>query len=383
MPVLAEIEKAADELRDWRRALHARPEAGFEEVETARFVADKLASWGIEVHEGIGGTGVVGVIAGSRPGRRIGLRAELDALVMAEEGDVAHRSLRADRFHGCGHDGHAVTLLGAARHLAANRDFAGKVHLIFQPAEETLNGARAMIADGLFDRFPCDEIYALHNMPGLPRGTVGVRPGAILSSCDALRVVLRGVGGHGAAPQACVDPIVAGAALVQAAQTIVSRSIDPRETAVLSFGTFQAGTAANVIPGEAELTGTLRTFSPATRDTAAARLRAICEGVARQFGCEVACEIDRRCPPTMNDPEAVRAVIAAATEVVGAGAVDGDIAPGMPSEDFSFMLERVPGAFFFLGQDGVMCHHPELDFDDAITPIGASVLARIVAHRLG
>lgn len=384
MPVHAELIEAAAELQAWRHALHANPEAGFEEFETARFVAGKLAAWGVEVHEGVGGTGVVGVIRGTRPGegRRIGLRAELDALVMTEEGAVPHRSRRPGHFHGCGHDGHAVTLLGAARHLAAHRDFAGTVHLIFQPAEETLKGAQAMIADRLFERFPCDEIYALHNMPSLPAGTVGVRAGAILSSCDAFRVTVRGVGGHGAAPQDCVDPIVAGAALIQGLQTIVSRSLDPRDTAALSVGVFQAGTSPNVIPGSAEIAGTIRAYAPATRDLVAARMRAVCEGVARQFGCGIDCEIERRCPPTMNDAAAAEAVVAAATDVVGAGRVDADVAPSMPSEDFSFMLERVPGAFFFVGQDGVMCHHPEFDFDDAIAPVGASLFVRLVERRL-
>lgn len=382
MPVHAEILDAAADLASWRHAIHAQPEAGFEEVETARFVAEKLASWGIEVHEGIGGTGVVGVIRGARPGATIGLRAELDALVMDEEGDVPHRSRRPGRFHGCGHDGHSVMLLGAARHLAAHRDFAGTVILVFQPAEETLKGAAAMIADGLLERFPLDEIYALHNMPSLPKGTIGVRPGAILSACDAFEIAIRGVGGHGAAPQDCVDPIVAGAALVQGLQTIVSRSLDPQQTAVVSAGMFQAGTSPNVIPGEAKLAGTIRTFSPAARDTVVARMRAICDGIALQFGATVTCEVERRCPPTMNDPRAVATVLAAAADVVGADRVDGDVAPGMPSEDFSFLLERVPGAFVFVGQDGVMCHHPEFDFDDAIAPVGASLLVRIVERRL-
>lgn len=382
MPIHAEILDAAPLLSEWRRTIHANPEAGFEEVETARFVAEKLTAWGIEVHEGIGGTGVVGVIRGDRPGPMIGLRAELDALVMREEGDVPHRSRRPDRFHGCGHDGHTTMLLGAAQYLAAHRTFAGTVVLVFQPAEETLRGVAAMLADGLLERFPIEEVYALHNMPSLPKGTISVRKGAILSACDAFSITIRGVGGHGAAPQDCIDPIVVGAALVQGLQTIVSRSIDPLETAVISAGMFQAGTSPNVIPGEATLAGTIRTFSPAVRDITVARMRAICDGIALQYGASITCEVDGRCPPTVNDPRAVAVVVSAATDVIGAERVNGDVAPAMPSEDFSFLLARLPGAFAFLGQDGAMCHHPEFDFDDTIAPIGTSVFVRIVELRL-
>jgi hippurate hydrolase len=384
MPVIPEILAASEEMATWRRKIHAYPVVGFEEVKTAEFVSEKLESWGIEVHRGIGRTGVVGVIHGDAgSGTRIGLRAELDALAMNEEGSVPHRSRRDGLFHGCGHDGHTVSLLGAARHLSRHRDFKGTVHLIFQPAEETLKGAKAMIEDGLFDRFACDEIYALHNMPSLPAGTVGVRSGPILSAGDTFRIVVDGIGGHGAVPHKCVDPIVVGAHLIQALQSIVSRSVDPLETAVISVGVFRAGTSVNVIPSQAEIIGTVRTFATETRTIVEERMRAVCDGLAVQFRCLVECAYERHCPATVNDPLAVRTVITAAPNVVGADQVRADTRPEMPSEDFSFMLERVPGAFFFIGQGGPMCHHPEFDFDDAIAPVGASVFAQIVKCRLG
>jgi hippurate hydrolase len=374
----------AESMRTWRRNIHQHPELGFHEHRTADMVANLLTSWDIEVQTGVGGTGVVGTIRGTQGvGLSIGLRADMDALPMQEKGTVAHRSKHDNVFHGCGHDGHTSILLGVARQLSENRAFRGTVHLIFQPAEETLRGGSEMIRDGLFERFHCDEIYALHNNNALPAGKIGVRSGAILSACDLFRINVQGVGSHAAMPHRSVDPLMIGAAIVQSIQSIVSRNIDPLDTAVVSVCKFTAGTAINVIPDTALLEGTVRTLSVAAQELTLQRLRDICDGAARMYGCMIEFEHLQSSPPTVNTPEQTEVVRAAAEHVLGVDNVIPDVAPLMASEDFAFMLQQRPGSYFFLGHDGLTCHHPEFDFDDDTAPAGAAVFLEIVRSRLG
>lgn len=380
----SELISLGEQMRAWRRDIHQHPELGFHEHRTASLVAKLLADWAIDVQTEIGGTGVVGTIRGIRGvGPSIGLRADMDALPMSEKGMPAHRSTHDNVFHGCGHDGHTAILLGVAKYLAAHRDFRGTVHLIFQPAEETLRGGSAMIGDGLFERFHCDEIYALHNNNQLPAGKIGVRNGAILSACDLFRITIKGVGSHAAMPHKSIDPLIVGTTLVQSIQSIVSRNIDPLDTAVVSVCKFQSGTAINVIPDTAVLEGTVRTLSVKAQETTLARLRTICEGAATMYGCEVSFEHLQTSPPTINTPSETETVRRAAERVLGAGNVIVDVAPLMASEDFAFMLQQRPGSYFFLGHDGLTCHHPEFDFDDDTAPTGAAVFIEIVRQRLG
>lgn len=384
MQINVEWNALAESMRTWRRNIHQHPELGFHEHRTAAMVASLLNSWDIEVQTGVGGTGVVGTIRGAQgTGLSIGLRADMDALPMQEKGTVAHRSTHDNVFHGCGHDGHTAILLGVAKQLAENRAFRGTVHLIFQPAEETLRGGSEMIRDGLFDRFHCDEIYALHNNNALPAGKVGVRVGAILSACDLFRIRIQGVGSHAAIPHRSVDPVMIGAALVQSIQSIVSRNIDPLDTAVVSVCKFVAGTAINVIPDTALLEGTVRTLSVAAQELTLTRLRKICDGASRMYGCTVEFDHLQSSPPTVNTPEQTEVVRAAAECVLGADNVIADVTPLMASEDFAFMLQQRPGSYFFLGHDGLTCHHPEFDFDDDTAPAGAAVFLEIVRSRLG
>lgn len=372
------------EFAQWRQDLHAHPELGFQEHRTAEQVAAKLRHWGLEVHEGIGGTGVVAVLPGKRPGnRRIGLRADMDALPMQEKTTLPYRSVHDGAFHGCGHDGHTATLLAVALHLSQNRDFAGTVNFIFQPAEETLAGGAAMIADGLFKRFPCDEIYGLHNNPMLGKGRVAVREGALLAACDGFTIRVHGVGCHGGMPQQGNDPVVIASQLVGMLQTVVSRSLDPLVAGVVSVGMMHGGSAPNVIPDMMELRGTVRTMSVSARETALRRMREICEGLALANATRIDCEFGMGCPPTINAAGPAATVAAAAARVVGAEWVDTRITPLMASEDFSYLLQECPGAYFFVGQDGPFCHHPEFDFDDDILPTGAAVFVEIVRDRLG
>ncbi len=374
----------AEEMTAWRRDIHQHPELGFEEHRTADKVAGLLRSWGVETHTGFGGTtAVIGVLRGDRggQGRALGLRADMDALPMDEQTDVAHRSVNEHVFHGCGHDGHTAILLGVAKHLSMHRDFAGTVNFIFQPAEETLRGGSALIQAGLFDRFPCDEIYALHNHNGVPPGKIGVRVGAILSACDWFRFRITGVGTHAAMPHQGVDPIVIGAALVQSLQGVVSRNVNPLDAAVLSICQFHAGTTINVIPGTAWLEGTVRTLSRDAQRIVLEGMRRMGDGFAASHGCEILFEHLQSSPPTMNAAEQVRAVRLAAGAVLGEDRVV-DCVPLMASEDFAFMLEQRPGAYFFLGHAGRTCHHPEFDFDDGTLATGAAVFVEIVRQRL-
>ncbi|BCQ29845.1 amidohydrolase (plasmid) [Caballeronia sp. NK8] len=371
-----------DELVALRRDIHANPEVAFDEHRTSELVAAKLQAWDIETHTGIGGTGVVGVVHGLRgKGRTIALRADMDALPMQEEGVPMHRSQRAGVFHGCGHDGHTAMLLGAARHFSGHRDFAGTVVLVFQPAEETGGGANAMLADDIETRFGYDEIYALHNAPHFPPGTFGVLDGAMLASCDEIVIDVHGVGGHGSAPEKTKDPVMAAAQLICALQTVVSRSIDPGATAVLSIGSVHAGSAPNVIPSHAALTGTLRAFDESVRTQMKSRIRAICEGIAMTSECAISVAFCNSSPATINHREQAQAAARVANDIFGAPNVLRDFAPLNGSEDFSEFLLRKPGAYALLGQGGVYCHHPEFDFNDDVLPLGVRFFVALALDR--
>jgi amidohydrolase len=384
MPTLDRIEGFADELTAIRRDLHAHPEIGFEEVRTSGIVAEKLASWGIEVHRGLGGTGVVGVLKGKGTGgKTIGLRADMDALPMEENTNLPWRSTIPGRFHGCGHDGHTTMLLGTARYLAETRDFDGTVHFIFQPAEEGFGGARAMIKDGLFNQFPCDEIYGLHNAPNLSLGEIAIFPGPSMAAADFFDIVITGYGGHGARPEKSKDPVVIAMTLGQALQSIVSRNVSPLQAAVLSITQIHSGSAYNVIPDDARLCGTIRCFDEKVRLQIRERMRALAAGMAIAFDVEIAVDIRDGFSVLVNQEEQSKAIEAVARTVVGDANVLTQVRPLMGSEDFADMLQVVPGAYFWVGHDGsVPVHNPGYVLDDKILPIGASMFARIVETRM-
>ena len=383
MKPISRIASYADELTATRRDFHAHPEIGFEEVRTSGIVADKLASWGVEVHRGIGKTGVVGIIEGDgRPGASIGLRADMDALPILESADVAWKSTKPGTMHACGHDGHTTMLLGAARYLAETRGFPGRVVCIFQPAEEGLGGARAMLADRLFERFPCQEVYGLHNTPAGPRNEVSVRAGAAMAAADFFDIHIKGRGSHGALPQQSNDPVMIAVALAQAMQTIVSRNVDPLRAAVVSVTQIHAGAAYNVVPETAHLAGTVRCFDPEIRQLVRRRIEELARGIAVGFGAKV--EVDYRdiFSVTVNGETQTDAVVEVAHEIVGAELTRIAEEPMMGSEDFADMLHQVPGAYFFLGMSpGASLHNAAYTFDDAILPVGASMLARIAERR--
>ena len=382
-----QVQLQADLLNDLvalRRDIHANPELGFCEQRTAGRIADELRALGIEVHEGIGTTGVVGVLKGRREGSRtLGLRADMDALPIQEMTNLPWASKTPGSFHGCGHDGHVAMLLGAARVLAADPDFAGTLHLIFQPAEEGLGGARVMIEEGLFDRFPCDRVYALHNWPGLPAGTISTRPGAIMGAADKFRITLTGKGGHAAIPQDSPDAILAAASLVQQLNTIVSRAVAPSASAVLSVTQIHGGHAHNVTPAEVMVGGTVRTFDPVVQDRIEERMRAILKGIATSFEVECMLDYDRYYPATINDPQAAADVLGVAATL---GTAELAPEPAPTSEDFSFMLQQRPGAYIWLGQGshthGAPLHNPQYDFNDNVLETGVRLHVALARHWL-
>jgi hippurate hydrolase len=384
MPNIDLIDSFADDLTSIRRDLHAHPEIGFEEHRTSGIVAEKLAQWGIEVHRGLGGTGVVGVLKGKGDsGRRIGLRADMDALPMEEHTNLPWRSTVPGRFHGCGHDGHTTMLLGTARYLAQTRNFDGTVAFIFQPAEEGLGGARAMLKDGLFEKFPVDEVYGLHNDPDLDLGQVSVFPGASMAGADFFDITIKGYGSHGAMPHNARDPVVIAMTLGQALQTIVSRNVHPLKSAVLSITQIHAGAAYNVVPGEAKLAGTVRAFDDGVRQLVRKRMRAIAAGMAAAFEVEIELDIRDIFSVLVNHEEPVHAVAEVARGVVGGDNVITSPRPRMGSEDFADMLQAVPGAYFWVGHGGsVPLHNPGYIFDDKMLPVGASLFARLIETRM-
>lgn len=385
MPVIEKINLYADELTSIRRDLHQYPEIGFEEVRTSGIVAEKLGSWGIDVHRGIGKTGVVGVLKGTLgEGRTIGLRADMDALPMEERTNLPYASKHPGRFHGCGHDGHTTMLLGAARYLAETLNFAGTAVFIFQPGEEGCGGARAMIADGLFDRFPCDEIYALHNSPNGSPYRICITPGPASAGADFFDFRIRGRGSHGAEPEHARDPIIVATALAQLLQSIVSRNVSPLKQAVLSVTQIHAGSAYNVVPEDAVVSGTVRFIDPEVNQLMRMRMRTIAEGLAASFNVDIECDIRNVFDVLVNSESLVEAFAEAAREIVGDDQVYFKAEPCMGSEDFADMLHVTPGVYCSIGHAGcIPLHNPSFNLDDGILPVGASLLARIVEKRLG
>jgi hippurate hydrolase len=386
MPVLPRVLDYQDELRQIRRDIHAHPELGFEESRTSDIVAGKLAEWGCEVYRGLAKTGVVGTLRRGNSTRAIGLRADMDALPMQEANTFAHRSRHDGKMHACGHDGHTTMLLGAARYLAETRNFEGAVHFIFQPAEEGQGGGRAMVEEGLFEKFPCDAVFAMHNKPDQPVGSIVTNPGPLLASSDRFEIHVKGRGTHAAHPHAGIDPFVIGAQIVLALQTIASRSMDPIDSCVVSVGFMKGGSTYNVIPGELVIGGTARAFRAEVQDMVERRIGEIAQGVARTFGAEATVTYKRSYPPTVN--HATEAMFAAdvAAEICGAEHVQRNVRPSMGSEDFSFMLQARPGAMLWLGngrgEDGCFLHNPRYDFNDEAMPVGISFFARLVERFL-
>ncbi|MGI9389347.1 MAG: M20 aminoacylase family protein [Boseongicola sp.] len=381
MPVLNRIAGFADEMAEWRQWLHRTPELCFDLPKTAAFVAEKLRAFGVdELHEGIARTGIVAIINGQGTGPTIGLRADMDALPISEESELPYASQNNGRMHACGHDGHTAMLLGAARYLAETRRFKGRVALIFQPAEESIGGARVMIEEGIMERFDIAQIYAIHTTPERPLGHFVTAPGPVMASADDVKIRITGVGGHAATPEASKDPLTAAVAMVQAFQTIVSRNSAASDRMVLSVTQLQASSqASNVIGDIATIGMTVRTFTEATRDLAETRVKQIANGHAAAFDVEVEIDYDRSYPATVNHAENTRFAVAVASDVVGKDHVD-DAAPPAPwSEDFSFMLQKRPGAYLELGQGiGPGLHTPTFNFNDEAAPIGASFFACLV-----
>lgn len=365
-------------MKTWRRAIHQHPELGFDEFETSRLVADQLRECGFEVHTGIATTGVVGTLSWGKGGPRLGLRADMDALPIHEASGLPFASDTPGQMHACGHDGHSAILLAAARYLAQHGDFSGTIHLIFQPAEELGQGARAMIAEGLFDRFPCDAVFGLHNWPGLPAGKLGFVDGPAMASVDWLGIRIIGKGGHGAAPHETIDPVVVAAHVVTALQSIVARNVAPLDTAVITVGSIHGGEAANVIPDSVDLTLTTRSFRPAVRETLLQRIPALARGIAAGFGATVEVEVKRGFPSVVNHPAETAFARQVAIDLFGDDALIADIAPRTASEDFAFMLEARPGSFLFVGTgDGEPLHSPRYRFNDDVIVPAASFWARL------
>jgi amidohydrolase len=387
MPIINRIADFHADLATWRHEIHAHPETAFEEERTADFVAARLREFGIEVHRGLAGTGVVGTLKGSRPGNRaIALRADMDALHIHERNGHAYVSKNPGKMHACGHDGHTTMLLGAARYLAETRNFAGTVHFVFQPAEENEGGGRVMVADGLFEKFPVEAVYGMHNWPGMPVGTFAMRAGPMMASFDIFEITVRGKGTHAALPHLGHDPMVAAAQIVTGLQTLISRNTHPLESAVVSVTQVHGGDTWNVIPDEAVLRGTVRTFKTELQDAIEAGIRRVAAGIASALGTSAEVRYERRYPPTVNSEKETEIAAAIAADVVGDAHVNRSLLPTMGSEDFAFMLQAKPGCYVFIGngtgEKAVGLHNPHYDFNDEILPIGASYWARLVERTL-
>lgn len=388
MPIVNRVADLQPDIQAWRRDIHQHPELGYDEHRTAAFVAERLREFGCdEVATGLGGTGVVGVIKGRKPAgkgdvRTIGLRADMDALPIEEATGLPYASKASGKMHACGHDGHTAMLLGAARYLAETRNFAGDAIVIFQPAEEGGAGAAAMIKDGLFDRFTIDQVYGMHNGPGIPVGSFAIRPGPIMASTNAVDIHIEGRGGHAARPHLSIDSVMVGAQLITALQSIVARNVDPLESAVISMCEFHAGNARNVIPQTAELKGTVRTLTPEVRTLVGKRVREVVEGVALQTGARIDLEYVPGYPVVVNHAAQTDFAIGVAKEIAGGGNV-AEMPPMMGGEDFAFMLEKRPGAFIFCGNgDSAGLHHPAYNFDDSAIVFGTSYWIKLVENML-
>lgn len=377
------IEDLLDELVAFRRDIHANPELAYQEVQTAEKVAASLREIGLDVTTGVGETGVVGTLKVGNSGRSLGLRADMDALPIVEETGLPYASCHHGVFHGCGHDGHTTMLLGAARQLARTRNFDGTVHFIFQPAEEGQAGAKAMIEDGLFERFPCDRVYAFHNWPDLPAGTISTRPGPIMAAADKFSICVKGKGGHAAVPHQTPDAILAASELVSQLNTIVSRRIAPTSTAVLSVTQISGGNSHNVLPGAVTLTGTVRTFDPAVQDQIEAAVSQVIDGVALASGTQITLDYHRYYPATINAGVAAEDALKVAARIGNAVQAP---EPAFTSEDFAFMLQNCEGAYVWLGQgrggEHIPLHHPGYDFNDDIIATGVNLHVALVEDFL-
>jgi hippurate hydrolase len=385
MPIVNRVADLHAEITDWRRQIHAHPELLYDVHRTAALVADKLKSFGCDdVVAGIGRTGVVGVIRGRKAGAKvIGLRADMDALPIEEATGLPYKSTVPGKMHACGHDGHTAMLLGAAKYLAETRNFAGTAIVIFQPAEEGGAGARAMVRDGLISRFGIEEVFGMHNYPGLPLGEFAIRPGAMMAAADHIAINLEGVGGHAARPHIAVDTVLVGAQIVNQLQSIVARNVDPLQAAVVSICMFQAGHTDNVIPQHARLRGTARSLSPEIRDLLQKRVREVVEGTARLYGAKADLTYSIGYPVVVNEERQTALAAAVAREIAGADKVDTDYPPVMGAEDFAFMLQERPGAFIFVGNGASAgLHNPGYDFNDEAIPIGTSYWVRLAETAL-
>jgi amidohydrolase len=382
MPIINRVADMADEIAVWRRDFHENPELLFDVHRTAGIVADKLREFGCEdVVTGIGRTGVVGVIHGrtNNSGKVIGIRADMDALPLEEMTDVPYKSKVPGKMHACGHDGHTAILLGAAKYLAETRNFDGTVVLIFQPAEEGGGGGDEMVRDGMMERFGIQEVYGLHNMPGIPVGSFAIKSGPLMAAADSFTIKIEGKGGHAARPHECIDTILVTANVITALQGIVSRNVDPLESAVISVCSVKSGDAYNVIPQNATLLGTCRTLTEEVRDLCEKRIAETVHGICAAYGAKATVEYNRGYPVTTNHEDQTDFIVKIAEEVAGAGKVDTTIAPLMGGEDFSYMLLKRPGAYIFLGNgDTAGVHHPAYDFDDSAIPYGVSLWAKLV-----
>lgn len=390
IPVLQGVADIADEMVQIRRRIHAHPELGFEEFDTSALVAEQLSSWGYEVTRGIAGTGLVGVLRAGNSNRSLGLRADMDALPIHEKTGLPYASQVPGKMHACGHDGHTAMLLTAARHLAHTRQFDGTLNVIFQPAEEGLGGARKMMQEGLFQRFPCDAVFAMHNVPGFPAGQFGFRSGAFMASSDTVFITVHGKGGHGGMPAQAIDPIVVGASIVTALQTIVARNVVSTDSAVVSVGAFLAGNAPNVIPESAELRLTVRSHSTEVRDLLQRRITELVTAQAQSFGARAEVNYQRRYPVLMNHEIETRFARQVALDWLGAEGLIQDLPPQAGGEDFAFMLEEKPGCYLIMGNGegehagahGCMVHNAGYDFNDACLPVGASYWVKLTEAYL-
>lgn len=384
--VLPGIRAIEGEMVALRRQIHANPELGYQEHFTSQLVAAELERYGFDVHRGLAGTGVVGTLRCGSGTRRIGLRADMDALPIQEQTGLPYASRNAGKMHACGHDGHTATLLAAARHIAQTRKFDGTLNVIFQPAEESLGGARRMVEEGLFDKFPCDAVFAFHNMPGLPVGKLGFRPGVFMASSDTVVVKVFGRGGHGSAPHLTLDPVVASAHIILALQTVVSRHVDPRDMAVVTVGSIHAGSAANVIPESVEMQLSVRAFRAETREFLRTRIVEVVETQARTLGTRAEIEYQWRYPPLVNDAGSTAFAELVAREWLGPEGVAENFEALPGSEDFAFMLQHCPGCYFMVGngegEGGCMTHNPGYDFNDACLPLAASYWVKLVERFL-
>jgi hippurate hydrolase len=384
MPIINRIAEFHPEMTEWRRDIHAHPETAFEENRTSELVATKLKEWGIEVHTGLGKTGVVGVLKAGNSDRTIGLRADMDALHIEEANDLPYASRIEGKMHACGHDGHTTMLLGAARYLAETKNFDGTVYFIFQPAEENEGGGRAMIEDGLFKKFQMEQVYGMHNWPGMPTGVFGVRAGPVMASFDLFEINITGSGCHAAMPQMGIDPIVCASSLISALQTVPARNINALDSAVISVTQIHAGDTWNVIPENVMLGGTTRTFLPEIQDKVEQRMGELVEHVCKAHGCEGHLRYERRYPSTINSEKETEVSAGIAKKVAGEERVILDPEPTMGAEDFAFMLNEKPGCYVFIGngEDSAPVHNPHYNFNDEVLPHGASYWATLVESQL-